>query len=63
MQLAILTALNDHLRDELEEKETRHDQAVGDILGRFQAAQKELEQLRSEQELHLSAVKVCARGP
>ncbi|CAB1110788.1 unnamed protein product [Ectocarpus sp. CCAP 1310/34] len=59
-QLAILTALNDHLRDELEEKETRHDLAVGDILGRFHAAQKELEQLRSERELHLSTVKDVA---
>lgn len=57
-QLAILTALNDHLRDELEDNETRHDQALGDILVRLQAAQNELEHLRSNHELSVSGLKV-----
>eukprot|EP00752_Nemacystus_decipiens_P003048 g2825.t1 len=48
-QVAILAALNDHLRDELEDNGTRHDQALRDILGRLQDAQGELEHLRSYQ--------------
>lgn len=47
--MAILTALNDHLRDELEDNEIKHEQALGDILGRLQVAQKELGHLRSSQ--------------
>lgn len=57
--MAILTALNDHLRDELEDNGTKHDQALSDILGRLQAAQQELEHLRSNQRALESGLKVC----
>lgn len=58
-QLAMLTALNDYLRDELEENETRHDRAFGDILGRLQASQREVERMRAEHEMFMLGRKVC----
>lgn len=56
--MAILTALNDHLRDELEDNGAKHDQALSDILIRLQAAQKELEILRSNKKAFESRFKV-----
>ena len=61
-----MTALNDHLRDELEDNGTKHDEALRDILGRLQAAEKDLEHLRSNQITMEAGLKVregtCSYG-
>lgn len=44
----------------MENNEKRHDQALRDILDRLQAAQKELDELRSEREVYMSNPKVRA---
>lgn len=55
----MLMALNDHLRDELEESGQRHNETVADLLHRLQAAEREKEQLGARREnpmptLHVS---------
>lgn len=57
-------ALNDYLSEEREDNEKRYNEALGDILGRLQAAQKELKELRSEREVYMLGLKVrpCVRG-
>ena len=49
-QLAILAALNDHLRDELDASGKKHSQALGDILSRLHVLQTEAEQQQQQQQ-------------
>lgn len=44
----------------MEDNDKKNDQALGDILDRLQAAQKELKELRSEREGYLLGLKVRA---
>lgn len=50
-QLSILSALNNHLRDELEQKEERHTKALADLLRRL----RESERVRDMMHAHLES--------
>lgn len=46
-QVAILSALNEHLRDELEENKARQSETLSNLRGRLQVAQQKNEELRT----------------
>ena len=58
LQLAILAALNEHLRDELDERGQKHSQAIGDLLNRLHVLKTETEQQRALREAGASGPKV-----
>lgn len=47
----MLTALNDHLRDELEESGKKHKRALGNLTSRLGEAQREAERQRAQREV------------